>query len=93
MSPVLTDRGARDPLPNRAGASVNVVGLDATPRRLITAVLGLELHELEENAVCCGFGGSALTMPPEVAAVILARTLKHGRRTAARCWQPAIRAA
>ena len=44
--------------------SANVLGIDDAPRRLIRDVLGLELRELPEGSVCCGFGGStSVTLP------------------------------
>jgi Fe-S oxidoreductase len=36
----------------------NALGLRQEPRRLLRDVLGFELRELEENTLCCGFGGS-----------------------------------
>ena len=53
------------------------------PRRLITEVMGLELREMEESSVCCGFGGSTSVTRPEVAEQILARKLENVRKTGA----------
>jgi Fe-S oxidoreductase len=64
--------------------SANVLGLDDAPRRLIRDVLGLELREMEESAVCCGFGGSTSVTRPEVAEHILARKLENVLKTGAR---------
>ncbi|HMA34310.1 MAG TPA: LUD domain-containing protein [Chloroflexia bacterium] len=64
--------------------SLNVLGLDSAPRRLIRDVLGLELRELPESSVCCGFGGSTSVTRPEVAEQILARKLENVRQTGAR---------
>ncbi len=64
--------------------SANVLNLDAAPRRLITEVLGLELRELPESSVCCGFGGSTSVTRPAVAAQILVRKLENVRQTGAR---------
>jgi Fe-S oxidoreductase len=64
--------------------STNVLGLYDAPRRLITEVMGLELRELEESTVCCGFGGSTSVTRPEVAEQILARKLENVQRTGAR---------
>lgn len=64
--------------------SANVLGIERAPQRLITEVLGLELRELPESAVCCGFGGSTSTVHPKVAAQILARKLENVRQTGAR---------
>ncbi len=64
--------------------STNVLGLHDAPRRLITEVMGLELREMEESSVCCGFGGSTSVTRPEVAEHILARKLENVQRTGAR---------
>jgi Fe-S oxidoreductase len=64
--------------------STNVLGLHDVPRRLITEVMGLELREMEESSVCCGFGGSTSVTRPEVAEHILARKLENVLRTGAR---------
>ena len=64
--------------------SANVLGLNDAPRRLITEVMGLELLEMEESSVCCGFGGSTSVTRPEVAEHILERKLANILRTGAR---------
>jgi L-lactate dehydrogenase complex protein LldF len=64
--------------------SANVLGLHDAPRRLITEVMGLELRELEEGSVCCGFGGSTSVTRPEVAERILARKMENVLKTGAR---------
>ncbi|HKP53957.1 MAG TPA: LUD domain-containing protein [Chloroflexia bacterium] len=64
--------------------SANVLGIEDAPRRLITEVMGLELREMEESSVCCGFGGSTSVTRPEVAEHILARKLDNVLRTGAR---------
>ena len=52
--------------------SGNVLGLSEEPRRLIRA-LGVELKEMEESNVCCGFGGASSADYPEVSERILER--------------------
>ena len=37
---------------------LNALGLHAEPRRLLSGVMGIEVKELPENRLCCGFGGS-----------------------------------
>ncbi len=64
--------------------SANVLGLHDAPRRLIRDVLGLELRELPESSVCCGFGGSTSVTRPEVSEQILARKLDNAGTTGAR---------
>ena len=64
--------------------SANVLGLHDAPRRLIRDVMGLDLREMDESAVCCGFGGSTSITRPEVAEHILARKLENVLKTGAR---------
>jgi Fe-S oxidoreductase len=64
--------------------SANVLGIEEAPRRLIRDVMGLELLEMEESSVCCGFGGSTSVTRPEVAEHILARKLENVKKTGAR---------
>ena len=63
--------------------SANVLGLHDAPRRLITEVMALELREMEESSVCCGFGGSTSVTRPEVSEHILERKLENILRTGA----------
>ncbi len=63
--------------------SHNVLGLREEPRRLIERTMGLELVELPEAAVCCGFGGSVSADYPHLAEQILARKLENVDRTGA----------
>ena len=61
--------------------SHNVLGLADEPRHLITDVMGLELVELPEAAVCCGFGGSVSIDHPRLGEHILARKLANVDQT------------
>ncbi|GIW04510.1 MAG: hypothetical protein KatS3mg059_1130 [Thermomicrobiales bacterium] len=45
---------------------MNALGLREEPRYLLQGVLGCEVRELEENTLCCGFGGSFGFDYPEV---------------------------
>jgi L-lactate dehydrogenase complex protein LldF len=63
--------------------SRNVLGLDAAPRGLLEGVLGLEVRELPEADVCCGFGGWNALDHPEVAQQIAARKLANAATTGA----------
>jgi Fe-S oxidoreductase len=55
----------------------NVLHADASARRLLEEVCGLELHPLPEAEVCCGFGGSTSFEAPEVAQGIVERKLAN----------------
>ena len=64
--------------------SANVLALGDTPYRLLRDIRGLELRELPEASVCCGFGGSVSFDHPEMAEHILARKLESVDSTGAR---------
>lgn len=61
----------------------NALGLRPEPRRLLRDVMGLELRELEENTLCCGFGGSFSFDYPEVAERLMNRKLDNAEKTGA----------
>ncbi len=63
--------------------SHNCLGLKAEPRRLLTEVCGLEVLEMRESSVCCGFGGSFSVDFPELSGRILDRKLRHALDTGA----------
>ena len=62
----------------------NALGLKSEPRRLLQDVMGIELKELEENTLCCGFGGSFSFDYPEVAERLMNRKLDNAQKTGAR---------
>lgn len=63
--------------------SQNALGIHDAPRRVITEMLGLELVEMHDSSVCCGFGGSFSTDYPAVSAVIAGRKLDNANQTTA----------
>lgn len=95
LTSFLTDvaRVPKDALSSPGGEAVtyhnfcqshNVLGLKEEPRYLIEQVMGLELIELPEAAVCCGFGGSVSADYPELSEGILARKLDNVDQTGVR---------
>lgn len=42
------------------------LGVESEPRRLLGAVRGLELVEMDDHKLCCGFGGTFAVKYPEV---------------------------
>ena len=62
---------------------LNALGLRAEPRRILQDVLGIEVRELAENTLCCGFGGSFSFEYPEVAARLMRRKLDNAQATGA----------
>jgi Fe-S oxidoreductase len=65
--------------------SANCLGLGPEARRLLTEVCGIELQELPESSVCCGFGGTFSLEHPDVSKQILARKLANIDATGAAC--------
>ena len=63
--------------------SANCLRLGPEARRLLTEVCGLELRELPESGVCCGFGGTFSIEHPAVSRQILARKLANVGATGA----------
>jgi len=48
------------------------LGLKAQPRALLAAVAGLELREMADPEVCCGFGGTFCVKYPEISTRMVA---------------------
>ncbi|HEX2909685.1 MAG TPA: LUD domain-containing protein [Chloroflexia bacterium] len=74
------EAGAETPAPvtyHNFCQSGNVMKLVDEPRTLIKEVLGLELVEMNEANVCCGFGGSVSADRPEMSSQVLARKLEN----------------
>ncbi len=46
------------------------LGIEAQPRRLLATVEGLELREMAEREVCCGFGGTFCVKYPDISNVM-----------------------
>ena len=53
------------------------LGVKQQPRRLLASVQGLELVELQEAEVCCGFGGTFCVKYPEVSNKIVETKAEH----------------
>jgi L-lactate dehydrogenase complex protein LldE len=47
------------------------LGIQAQPRRLLRSIAGLELKELPEADVCCGFGGTFCVKYPAISSAIV----------------------
>ena len=47
------------------------LGVRAQPRRLLGSIPGLELREMAESDVCCGFGGTFCVKYPEISDVMV----------------------
>ncbi|HEV8655106.1 MAG TPA: LUD domain-containing protein [Candidatus Limnocylindria bacterium] len=63
--------------------SANVLGLHDEPRALLRRVAGVELTEMADSAVCCGFGGTFSFEHPDVANFVLESKLANIAATGA----------
>ena len=61
--------------------SCNCLGLRSEARHIIQDVLGLELREMQQSDVCCGFGGSTSLEHGEVAERLLDNKLNNAEST------------
>jgi iron-sulfur cluster protein len=63
---------------------LNALGLSKEPRYLIEDVMGDSIAELNENTLCCGFGGTFSFDYPKVAERLMNRKLRNAEATGAR---------
>jgi L-lactate dehydrogenase complex protein LldE len=52
------------------------LGVKSEPRKLLRTVEGLDLVELEDAEVCCGFGGTFCVKYPDISNVMVAKKAK-----------------
>lgn len=64
-------------------SSLREMGVREQPRRLLAAVEGLELVEMQDTDVCCGFGGTFCVKYPEVSARMVSDKAKYAQATGA----------
>jgi Fe-S oxidoreductase len=63
--------------------SCNCLGLRSQARHIVQDLLKLELREMPQSDVCCGFGGSTSLEHPEVAERLLNNKLHNAESTGA----------
>src|SRR6476469_6982834 len=59
------------------------LGIRAQPRKLLAGVTGLELKEMHDSDVCCGFGGTFCVKYPDIANTIVTKKAEHIAATGA----------
>src|SRR5262249_24464983 len=59
------------------------LGIAAQPRRLLAGVEGLELIEMRDANVCCGFGGTFCVKYPDISNAIVGKKADHIAATGA----------
>lgn len=60
---------------------VHAQRISAAPRRLLSAIPGLRLHEMNESSICCGSAGIYNLTQPEMAARLQKRKVENIRAT------------
>lgn len=84
----------KKPEPTKPGAAARVtyheachlrreLGATTQARRLITGVPGVELVEMEQSEVCCGFGGTFAVKYADISGAMLDEKLMHIRNSGA----------
>ena len=63
--------------------SANVLGIHDQPRELLRRIAGVELLEMADSSVCCGFGGTFSFEYPDVATFVLDKKLANIAATGA----------
>lgn len=59
------------------------LGVKAEPRKLLRTIEGLDLVEMEDAEVCCGFGGTFCVKYPDISNVMVAKKTKKIAATGA----------
>jgi L-lactate dehydrogenase complex protein LldE len=59
------------------------LGVRDQPRRLLGSIAGVELREMVESDVCCGFGGTFCVKYPEISDVMVGDKTRHIAETGA----------
>src|SRR5262252_292368 len=66
-----------------ACSGLRELGIRAQPRKLLAGVEGLELAEMRDADVCCGFGGTFCVKYPDISNAIVAKKADHVAATGA----------
>jgi L-lactate dehydrogenase complex protein LldE len=59
------------------------LGIKAQPRKLLASVRGLELKEMHDSDVCCGFGGTFCVKYPDISNTIVTKKAEAIAKTGA----------
>jgi L-lactate dehydrogenase complex protein LldE len=64
-------------------SSLRELGIQSQPRKLLAGVKGLELKEMHDANVCCGFGGTFCVKYPDISNTIVTKKAEHIAATGA----------
>jgi L-lactate dehydrogenase complex protein LldE len=59
------------------------LGIREQPRKLLRDMCGIEVSEIQQGEVCCGFGGTFCAKMPEISGKMVADKVKHAVATGA----------
>lgn len=65
-------------------AGLRELGIKDQPRQLLRDLCGIEVKELQQTEVCCGFGGTFCAKMPEISGKMVNDKLDHALGTGAR---------
>lgn len=65
-------------------AGLRELGIKEQPRQLLRDLCGIEVSELQQSEVCCGFGGTFCAKMPEISGKMVGDKLNHAVATGAR---------
>jgi len=60
-----------------ACAGLRELGIKHQPRTLLNSVTGLQLNELPDSEVCCGFGGTFCVKYPDISNRMVTDKVQH----------------
>ncbi len=66
-------------------AGLRELGVKAQPRQLLQSIDGLEIEEMEDAEVCCGFGGTFAVKYPDISCAIVEAKARTIAATKAPC--------
>ena len=64
-------------------AGLREMGIKEQPRALLRNLCGIDVTELDQSEVCCGFGGTFCAKMPEISGKMVSDKLKHALATQA----------
>ena len=65
-------------------AGLRELNIRTQPRQLLKELCGIEVKELQQSEVCCGFGGTFCAKMPEISGKMVGDKLNHAVATGAR---------
>jgi L-lactate dehydrogenase complex protein LldE len=64
-------------------AGLRELGIREQPRQLLRDLCGIDVTEMQQSEVCCGFGGTFCAKMPEISGKMVGDKLRHATQTGA----------